>query len=152
MMSAQANAAGLAAALMPADAVISGVGYAPPPALFKTRTREVGFQVLCGSAQTLLASLLAGATGGVLSMASFAPQASAEIYMAWKDRDTAVAEEKQQRIVAAADLICGRLGIPGIKYACDVNGYYGGVPRLPLLPLTGSERDEVEQALTGIRQ
>ena len=120
--------------------------------LLKTRTREVGFQVLCGSAQTLLPSLDAGATGGVLAMASFAPQASAEIYMAWKDRDVAVANEKQQRIVAAAELICGKYGVPGVKYACDINGYYGGLPRLPLLPLTASERALVEQSLANIRQ
>ena len=153
MLGAQANAASLAAALMPADAVVSGVGYAvPSPMPVKTRTREVGFQVLCGSAQTLLPSLDAGATGGVLAMASFAPQASAEIYMAWKDRDVAVANEKQQRIVAAAELICGKYGVPGVKYACDINGYYGGLPRLPLLPLTASERALVEQSLANIRQ
>ena len=153
MLSAQANAAGLAAALMPADAVMTGVGYAaPPPPIFKTRTREVGFQVLCGSAQTLLSSLAAGATGGVLAMAAFAPQACAEIHMAWKDRDEKLADEKQQRVVAAADFICGRLGVPGVKYACDLNGYYGGLPRLPLLPLTAAERDEVERSLLNIRQ
>ncbi len=87
-----------------------------------------------------------------LAMASFAPQACAEIYMAWKDRDAKLAEEKQQRILAAADLVCGRLGIPGVKYACDLNGYYGGLPRLPLLPLTAAERDDVEQSLRNIRQ
>jgi 4-hydroxy-2-oxoglutarate aldolase len=154
MLSAQANAAAMAAVLMPADAVMAGVGYTapPPPPLFKTRTREVGFQVLSGLAQTLLPSLDAGAVGGVLAMASFAPQACAEIYMAWKDRDAKLAEEKQQRILAAADLVCGRLGIPGVKYACDLNGYYGGLPRLPLLPLTAAERDDVEQSLRNIRQ
>jgi dihydrodipicolinate synthase/N-acetylneuraminate lyase len=153
MLNAQAEAAGLAAALMPADALMAGVGYATAlPPSFKTRMREVGFQVLCGSAQTLLPSLTAGATGGVLAMASFAPQACAEIYMAWKDRDATLAEEKQQRILSAADLICGRLGIPGVKYACDLNGYYGGSPRLPLLPLTADERDEVERSLHNIRQ
>ncbi len=154
MLNAQAQAAGLAAALMPADAMLSGVGYtvpSPPPPALKTRTREVGFQVLCGSAQTLLPSLTAGATGGVLAMAAFAPQACAEIYMAWKDRDTELAEEKQQRIVSAADIICGRMGIPGVKYACDLNGYYGGLPRLPLLPLTAVEREEAEQTLGDIR-
>ena len=108
--------------------------------------------MLCGSAQTLLPSLAAGATGGILAMASFAPQACAEIYMAWKDRDTKVAEEKQQRIVDAADLICGRLGIPGVKYACDLNGYYGGSPRLPLLPLTAAERQRSGGSLSNIRQ
>lgn len=153
MLSAQANAATMAAALMPADAVVSGIGYAAPPqTLVKTRTREVGFQVLCGSAQTFLQSLEVGATGSVLAMASFAPQASTEIYMAWKDRDEAVAREKQQRIIPAADLICSRLGIPGVKHACDVNGYYGGSPRLPLLPLAANERMHVEESLAGIRQ
>jgi 4-hydroxy-2-oxoglutarate aldolase len=153
MLNAQAEAAGLVAALMPADALMAGGGYAaPPPPSFKTRMREVGFQVLCGSAQTLLPSLTAGATGGVLAMASFAPQACAEIYMAWKDRDATLAEEKQQRVLGAADLICGRLGIPGIKHACDLNAYYGGSPRLPLLPLTAAERDEVEHSLRNIRQ
>ena len=153
MLNAQAEAAGLAAALMPADALMAGVGYAASPAPgFKTRMREVGFQVLCGSAQTFLPSLTAGATGGVLAMASFAPQACAEIYMAWKDRDATLAEEKQRRILNAADLICGRLGIPGVKYACDLNGYYGGSPRLPLLPLTAAEQGEVEQSLRDIRQ
>jgi dihydrodipicolinate synthase/N-acetylneuraminate lyase len=72
--------------------------------------------------------------------------------MAWKDRDEKLADEKQQRVVAAADFICGRLGIPGVKFACDLNGYYGGLPRLPLLPLTAAERDEVQHLLVNIRQ
>jgi 4-hydroxy-2-oxoglutarate aldolase len=153
MLNAQAAAGGLAASLVTADAVLSGVGYAIPPAPpLKTRTREVGFQVLCGSAQTLLPSLGAGAAGGVLAMASFAPQACAEIYMAWKDRDIPLAEEKQQRVVPAANVVCGSMGIPGVKYACDLNGYYGGSPRLPLLPLTAAERDEIEMLLLDIRQ
>jgi dihydrodipicolinate synthase/N-acetylneuraminate lyase len=151
---AEAEVAGIAASLLPADAVIAGVGFAsaPPPPAVKTRTREVGFQVLCGSAQTLLPSLDAGAVGGVLAMAAFAPQACAEVYMAWKDRDAALAEEKQQRIVLAAHEICGKMGVPGVKYACDLNGYYGGSPRLPLLPLTAAERSRVETLLADIRQ
>ncbi len=154
MLAAQAEAAGLAASLLPADAVLTGVAYAAtmPPPVIKTRTREAGFQVLCGSAQTLLPSLAAGAVGGVLAMAAFAPQACAEIYMAWKDRDAGLAEEKQQRVVSAATAICGSMGVPGIKYACELNGYYGGSPRLPLLPLTGAERAEVEALLADIRQ
>ncbi len=154
MLDAQAEAAGLNATLLPTDAMLTGAGYAavlPAPAM-KMRTREVGFQVLCGSAQTLLASLDWGAVGGVLAMAAFAPQACAEIYMAWKDRDAGLAEEKQQRIAAAATTICGRMGVPGVKYACDLNGYYGGSPRLPLLALTGPERAEVEMLLADIRQ
>jgi 4-hydroxy-2-oxoglutarate aldolase len=47
--------------------------------------------------------------------------------------------------------VAGALGIAGIKYACDFNGYYGGKPRLPLLPLTADEKAEVEKLLVHIR-
>jgi len=43
------------------------------------------------------------------------------------------------------------LGIAGVKYACDFNGFYGGRPRAPLLPVTGGERAEIEGILAGIR-
>ena len=43
------------------------------------------------------------------------------------------------------------MGVPGIKYACELNGYYGGVPRLPLLPLTSQEQQEVASLLAPIR-
>jgi hypothetical protein len=59
--------------------------------------------------------------------------------------------EKQQRIVAATSRIVGELGISGIKYACDFNGYYGGRARSPLLPVSGAEKTEIEGLLAGIR-
>ncbi len=129
---------------------IGGVAAPPAPAL-KTRTREVGFQILCGSAEKLLPSLEAGAVGGVLAMAACAPQACHEVYIAWKERDQPLAEEKQTRIVEASQLVAGRLGIAGIKHACDLNGFYGGRPRLPLLPLTGEEERAVAAAMRELR-
>jgi 4-hydroxy-2-oxoglutarate aldolase len=44
-----------------------------------------------------------------------------------------------------------QLGIAGIKFGCDLNGYYGGKPRLPFLPLTGEEQDEIEGLMQGMR-
>ncbi len=123
---------------------------ATPPAL-KTRTRDAGFQVLVGSAQTLLPSLERGAVGAILAFACPAPTACFEIYTAWKDGDHKLAKEKQARIAEAAKRIVGELGIPGIKYALDFNGYYGGLPRLPLLPPTADVKAEVEQLLANIR-
>jgi dihydrodipicolinate synthase/N-acetylneuraminate lyase len=43
------------------------------------------------------------------------------------------------------------MGLAGIKYACDFNGYYGGRPRAPILPLGGEQKAEVEQLLEEIR-
>jgi 4-hydroxy-2-oxoglutarate aldolase len=117
----------------------------------RTRTREVGFQILCGAADKLLPSLEAGATGAVLALAACAPQACHEIYIAWKEGDAPLAGEKQARVVAASSLVAGRLGISGIKHACDLNGYYGGTARLPLLPLTADEKAEAARAMRDLR-
>jgi dihydrodipicolinate synthase/N-acetylneuraminate lyase len=122
-----------------------------PAASIRTRTKEVGFPVLCGSTATLLESLEAGAAGGILAFASCAPQACQEVYLAWKDRDFKLAAEKQQRIAAASQRIVGQLGMSGLKYACDFNGYYGGRTRAPLLPVNGAEKAEIEALLAGIR-
>jgi dihydrodipicolinate synthase/N-acetylneuraminate lyase len=122
-----------------------------PVAPIKTRTKEVGFHVLTGSTAGLLESLKAGAAGAILGFAACAPQACQEVYLAWKDHDLALAKEKQQRIVSATGRIVGELGISGIKYACDFNGYYGGRARAPLLPVTAAEKAEIEGLLAGIR-
>jgi dihydrodipicolinate synthase/N-acetylneuraminate lyase len=117
----------------------------------KTRPKEVGFQVMVGAAQKLHPSLEAGAVGAVLAFADCAPTACYEIYAAWKDGNAALAREKQDRIAHAAQRIVGELTIPGVKYAMDYNGYYGGPARLPLLPLDANKKAEVERLLEGIR-
>jgi len=123
------------------------LAMAPPRPAIKARTREVGFQVLSGSAGTLFESLEAGATGAVLALAACAPQACHEIYTAWKEKDPVLAQEKQERILRASARVGGELGIPGLKFACDLNGYYGGPPRMPLLPLTGDVKAEVTEIM-----
>ena len=129
----------------------TAVATAPPVAPIKTRTREVGFQVLTGSAGILLEALNAGAAGGILGFAACAPQACQEIYLAWKDHDLTLAHEKQVRIAGPGQRIVGQLGISGVKHACDFNGYYGGRARSPLLPVNAQEKAEIEALLAGIR-
>jgi len=129
----------------------AAVATAPPMQSIKTRSKEIGFQVLVGSSGTLLDSLEAGASGAILAMAVFAPQACQEVYLAWKDHDLKLAREKQQRLAEPSLRIVGQLGIAGVKYACDFNGYYGGRARAPLLPLTALEKAEIEVLLAGLR-
>ncbi len=129
----------------------AAVATAPPVAELKTRTKEVGFQVHMGSASAVLGALQAGASGAILAFAACAPQACTEIYLAWKDHDLKLAEEKQQRIADVNRRIVGGFGVSGIKYACDFNGYYGGRARSPLLPLNAEEKVEIEGLLAEIR-
>jgi 4-hydroxy-2-oxoglutarate aldolase len=133
------------------DPAVAVASAAPPAPAIKTRTKEVGFQVLSGSAGTLFEALEAGASGAILAFAACAPQACTEIYLAWKDHDPKLAREKQERIAGPGQRIAGQLGLNGVKAACDFNGYYGGRARAPLIPLTAEERAEVEALLANIR-
>ncbi|MGZ4829382.1 MAG: dihydrodipicolinate synthase family protein [Candidatus Angelobacter sp.] len=117
----------------------------------KTRAKEVGFQVLVGAAHTLLDSLLAGASGGVLGFAAPAPTICFEIHAAFKDNDLDLARSKQLGLAPATKRVVSELGIPAIKYAMDLNGYYGGLPRLPLLPPTAAQKAEVEALMSSFR-
>jgi 4-hydroxy-2-oxoglutarate aldolase len=135
----------LAGAGKPSSAAVSVVGA------LKTRQKEVGFQVLVGAAHKLEPSLQAGAVGAILAFADAAPTACYEIYAAWKEGDFELAHLKQQRIAKAADRVVGGLSIPGAKYAMDLNGYFGGPARLPLLPLTADLKAEVERLMADIR-
>jgi 4-hydroxy-2-oxoglutarate aldolase len=129
----------------PSSSAVSVIGG------IKARQKEVGFQILVGAADKLKPSLEAGAVGAILGFACPAPTACYEIYAAWKEGDNDLAALKQERIVAASRRIVGQLGVPAIKHALDFNGYFGGVSRLPLLPLTSDLKAEVEQLLSGIR-
>src|ERR1039457_2230444 len=117
----------------------------------KTRQKEVGFQVMVGAAHQLEPSLGLGAVGAILAFACPSPMACYEIYAAFKDGDNALAREKQERVKLAAQRVVGELGVPGVKYALDLNGYYGGPVRLPFLPLTGEQKAEVERLMANTR-
>ena len=117
----------------------------------KTRQKEIGFQVLVGAAHKLEPSLQVGAVGAILAFACAAPTACFEIYTAWKENNLPVAREKQERIAEAAVKVVAEMSIPGVKHAMDLNGYYGGPVRLPLLPLTADKKADVERLMAGIK-
>ena len=117
----------------------------------KTRTKKVGFQVMAaGGARGVVELLEAGAAGAMLTLSACAPQGCYEAFAAFKDGNPALAAEKGERLVEA-DAAIRSLGIAGVKYGCDCNGYYGGAPRLPRLPLDVEGRAVVERVLVGMR-
>jgi len=68
----------------------AGTAVQAPPR-FKTRSKEVGFQVTVGAAHQLEPSLQFGAVGAILAFACPAPTACFEIYAAFKEGDHALA-------------------------------------------------------------
>lgn len=110
-----------------------------------------GFQVLTGSAPILAPSLAVGCAGAVLAFANAAPYATVSIWEAHRTREFAAAMDWQNRILRAAQLVTVKYGVPGLKYAMDLNGYYGGPPRLPLTVISPEAKKEIEQAFDGLK-
>jgi 4-hydroxy-2-oxoglutarate aldolase len=115
--------------------------------------REVkhGFQVLVGSAPTLWPSLLMGACGAILAYANAAPYSVIAIWEAFRQREDAAGLDWQNRIGRASALVTTKYGVPGLKHAMDLNGYYGGPPRLPLCVPTPEARREIEEAFENLK-
>jgi len=152
-MQAQQEPTG-AGTFISADVLTDGgaaLAVVPPKPALKTRTKVVGFQVLGGASTGMLEALQAGAVGVAPGFAACAPQGCYEVFAAWKDGDLALAEEKQVRLRDAVAKVETELGVPGIRFGCDLNGYFGGRPRLPLLPITGEEREAIEGLMRGVR-
>jgi 4-hydroxy-2-oxoglutarate aldolase len=124
---------------------------AEPPAVttLKTRSKTIGFQLLAGRTSTMLDALRSGTVGIAPAFAACAPQACYEVFAAWKDDDQPLAEEKHDRLQQAAKLAESAPGL--LKYGCDLNGYFGGLPRLPHLPPTGEQRAVLEHLMEGMR-
>ncbi len=116
---------------------------------YVTDARE-GFQVLTGSASTLWPSLLLGASGGILAYANAAPYSVIAIWEAHRTREEEAARDWQRR-VAKASASLARHGIPGLKHAMDLNGYYGGPPRLPLCVPSPEAKREIEEAFKDLK-
>ena len=86
-------ATGSESALVPAEALAASAGANPKPSSaavqiigkLRTRQKDVGFQIMAGSARQLHECLQAGANGASLPFASAAPGACFEIYAAFRD-------------------------------------------------------------------
>jgi 4-hydroxy-2-oxoglutarate aldolase len=115
------------------------------------RETKKGFQVLTGSAPTLAPSFAVGCVGAVLAFANAAPYAAISIWEAHRTREPQAALDWQNRIGRAAALVTTKYGVPGLKHAMDLAGYYGGPPRLPLICPTPEAKREIEEAFQDLR-
>jgi 4-hydroxy-2-oxoglutarate aldolase len=98
------------------------------------------FQVVAGSAGFLYPFLAVGAVGGVVALGNIAPTLCRDIFQAVQAGQHDLAQALQKKAIPLNQAVTARFGVPGLKQALDWLGYYGGPPRLPLVPL-----DETQQ-------
>ncbi len=105
------------------------------------------FSFLVGSASVLLSGLELGASGGILALADAAPEPCARLYRLFSEGKRQEALELQNDLIPINKALTRTFGIPATKYAMDVQGFYGGPVRLPLLPADEKAKAEVNALL-----
>jgi 4-hydroxy-2-oxoglutarate aldolase len=105
------------------------------------------FSYLLGSGSVFLFGLCLGASGGILRLADVIPELCVMLYNDFHEGKWESASELQRNIIPLNNAIIQKHGIAGTKYAMDLLGFYGGVPRKPLLPLGEKSKGEMETIL-----
>jgi 4-hydroxy-2-oxoglutarate aldolase len=111
------------------------------------RRANPSFQVLAGSANFFYPSLSIGVTGGILALANVAPDESVELFSLFNVGEIEKGRDLHLRLLPVNLAITSRFSIGGLKAALDMVGFYGGPPRLPLLPLDDEGRQEMQSIL-----
>ncbi|RLB35900.1 MAG: dihydrodipicolinate synthase family protein [Deltaproteobacteria bacterium] len=105
------------------------------------------FDVLAGTINTLFIGLSLGASGGVVSLANAFPEPCCKLYEKFMQGNVRGARELHSKLFRLNQSVSGAGGVAGVKQAMDFAGYYGGPPRLPLLPLSDAKKQLVKDAI-----
>ena len=105
------------------------------------------FQVLVGSASTVYPCLTIGACGAILALACALPEKCVTLFELFRQGHHEKARQLQSVLVRASKLIVSECGIAGVKYVMDQRGYRGGIPRLPLPPLSNEQKTRISDFL-----
>lgn len=129
---------------------IAGVKDSSPEGIYAFLSAVRGipdFKVLAGSASIFFPALVAGASGGDMSLANFLPDACCELYSAFCSGDLEAARTLHQRLYAINAGVSGQFGVSGVKSAMDMVGLRGGAPRRPLAVLGPAQNAAVKELL-----
>jgi 4-hydroxy-2-oxoglutarate aldolase len=105
------------------------------------------FQVFAGTGSALLPFLSIGAIGGIMALANVAAVPLRRLWDAFHRGDLESAKNTQLSLGPLNAALTSRFGVPGLKYAMDRTGFYGGPTRRPLLPASNEVRMEIDRIL-----
>jgi 4-hydroxy-2-oxoglutarate aldolase len=105
------------------------------------------FTVMAGTGSAILPAMALGARGAVPALANIAPRECVELFGLCSERNFDAARELQLRLIRPNAAVTTRWGVPGLKAALDLLGYYGGPTRAPLQGLGEAERDKLRGVL-----
>lgn len=113
---------------------------------YKAAVSRTSFGFHSGSVPCLYRDLKQGADGATLSAADYWPEELISVCRLMKLGRDAEALKLCEAVEHAGRAGAFDYGVAGVKYAMDLAGFYGGEPRLPLLPLSDEQKARVEKS------
>lgn len=109
------------------------------------------FAMFAGSGSFAFSALLLGARGVIPALGNVAPRQMLQLYGDVLAGRLENARQMQFRLMEMNRLVTARFGVPGLKAALEMLGFYGGPCRLPLLPLDTKQQAELRSAMERIQ-
>ncbi len=103
--------------------------------------------VMAGSANFFMTTVIMGGSGGVVSLANIFPGIVNDLYQLICEEKYKEAFALNERVLQLNKGVSGAGGVAAVKYAMDLAGLKGGDPRLPLLPLPEENRVKIKALL-----
>jgi 4-hydroxy-2-oxoglutarate aldolase len=112
---------------------------------------DPNFDYLLGAGSLLFPGIVMGACGGVLALSDVATSLCIELYKLSLSKQWQDAKKLQHDLVPLNQALTVEHGIPAIKYALDLIGFFGGPCRLPLQPLDDPVKLKIENILRALK-
>jgi N-acetylneuraminate lyase len=135
------------------DGVICGLKYTSYDQLGFREIVELcgdGLNLLAGPDEMLLPFLLMGAHGGIGTTYNLVPELFVELYAAWAASDVQKAKQVQYQIDRIILAIRSYGVVPAVKAAMRLRGIDCGGPRMPLVPLTAEQMEQLKCDLDAV--
>ena len=102
------------------------------------------FMVIAGKLSNIMYCLEHGGKGGIISSSNYFPNACSKLVRLYKEEGKESAERYYQKLSELGSSTGGRASVAGVKAVMNLVGKKGGVPRRPVLPVTGGLLEEIK--------
>lgn len=124
-------------------------GSIPQLVQFKAAVQNQEFNLLVGTASAWYPALTMGIESSIMALVNCCPRECIDIQTEFEKGNYDKSREIYERVFPVNSAVTGAYGIAGLKYACDLLGFRGGLVRKPMLQLSENEKNQLREILLG---
>jgi len=122
-------------------------GSIPQLVDFKRVIDKNEFNLMVGTASAWYPALTLGIEASIMALANSCPGECIQVQEEFEKGNLEKAREIYERVFPVNSAVTGAFGIAGLKYACDLLGFDGGLVRKPLLQLKEDDKIKLKEIL-----